>query len=129
VRRLRIVHPRFETDDLLALAEEFTTIDFDVYFRTLRALNEHDGSPALEHVAAPALVITGSRDLILPPSAARDLAHRLPRAELFVVPDGTHYAPAEFPELINRRIDRFLSAHAGGAVLTEQGAGARISAS
>jgi pimeloyl-ACP methyl ester carboxylesterase len=128
VRRLRIVHPSLETNALLALAEEFTTIDFDVYFRTLNALNEHDASPALARVRAPALVVTGSRDLILPPSVARELARRLPRAELFVVPRGTHYAPAEFPEIVNQRIDRFLSAHASAFPLTEPDAGARISA-
>ena len=132
VRRLRIVHPRFDTDELLALAEQFTTIDFDVYFRTLRALNDHDGTRALERMTAPSLVITGSRDLIVPPSAARDLASRLPGGELFVVPDGTHYAPAEFPELIHRRIDRFLASPPrteAAPVLTERGSGARISAS
>jgi pimeloyl-ACP methyl ester carboxylesterase len=128
VRRLRIVNPRFETDDLLALAEEFTTIDFEVYFRTLRALNDHASLTSLAHVRAPSLVVAGARDLILPPSAARELANRLPRAELFVVPEGTHYAPAEFPELVNRRIDAFLSAHGRGPLLTESSSGARISA-
>ncbi|HEX6276118.1 MAG TPA: alpha/beta hydrolase [Polyangiaceae bacterium] len=128
VRRLRIVNPRFETDALLALAEEFTTIDFEVYFRTLHALNEHDAAPALARIGAPALVVTGGRDLILPPSVAQDLARRLPRSELFVVPRGTHYAPAEFPELVNERIDRFLSAHASAPPLTEPESGARISA-
>jgi pimeloyl-ACP methyl ester carboxylesterase len=108
VRGLRIVHPKFETDELLALAEEFRKIDFDVYFRTLRALNEHDGSQALARVSAPALVVTGSRDLLLPPRVAEDLVRRLPRAELYVVRNGTHYAPAEFHELVNARIDRFL---------------------
>ena len=53
VRRLRIVNPRLETEDLLALAEEFRAIDFDVYLRTLRALNDHDGTRSLAHVAAP----------------------------------------------------------------------------
>lgn len=123
VRRLRIVNPRFETDSLLSLAEEFTTIDFEIYLRTLRALNDHDGSSGLERVNAPVLVVTGSRDLILPPRAARDLASRLPRAELYVVADGTHYAPAEFPDLVNARIDRFLSMNQ----LTHSTAGARLS--
>ena len=72
------MNPRFETDALLALAEEFKTIDFDVYFRTLHALNEHDGSASLRRIAAPALVVTGARDLILPPSVARDLAGAAP---------------------------------------------------
>jgi pimeloyl-ACP methyl ester carboxylesterase len=123
VRRLQIVNPRFETDSLLSLAEEFTTIDFEVYLRTLRALNEHDGSRALARMDVPTLVVTGSRDLILPPRAARDLASRLPRAELYVVADGTHYAPAEFPDLVNARIERFLAMNQ----LTYSTAGARLS--
>ena len=122
------MHPRFETDALLALAEEFTTIDLEVYFRTLHALNEHDGSAALARVVAPALVVTGARDLVVPPSVARDLARRLHRAELFVVEKGSHYAPAEFPELVNARIDRFLAAHAAPPVLTERKVGVRLSA-
>jgi pimeloyl-ACP methyl ester carboxylesterase len=125
VRRLRIVNPKFETDALLSLAEEFTTIDFDVYLRTLRALNDHDGSRALAGVDAPTLVVTGSRDLILPPRAARHLASRLPRAELYVVADATHYAPAEFPDLVNARIDRFLTMNQ----LTHSTPGARLSPS
>jgi pimeloyl-ACP methyl ester carboxylesterase len=112
VRRLRLVNPRLETAEILALAEEFVTIDFDVYLRTLRALNEHDGSGSLHRLDAPVLVVTGSRDILLPPRVARDLVERLPAAELFVVPQGTHYAPAEFPELVNQRIDRFLAENA-----------------
>lgn len=125
VRRLRIVNPRFETDSLLSLAGEFTTIDFEIYLRTLRALNEHDGSHALARLDVPTLVVTGSRDLIFPPSAARDLASRLSRAELYVVAEATHYAPAEFPDLVNTRIDRFLAMNQ----LTHQAPGARLSAS
>ena len=112
IRRLRIVNPRLQSAELLALAEEFVTIDFDIYLRTLRALNDHDGSGALARLRAPVLVVTGSRDVLLPPRVARDLVARLPRAELYVVAEGTHYAPAEFPELVNERIDRFLAENA-----------------
>lgn len=126
VRRLRIVHPRLETPELLALASEFTTIDFEVYLRTLRALNEHDGSHAVARVTAPALVVSGGRDLLMPPAVGRELARRLPRAEVFVVPKGTHYAPVEFPELVNARIDSFLEKNRR-ATLTRPEAGARIS--
>jgi pimeloyl-ACP methyl ester carboxylesterase len=54
-------------------------------------------------------VITGSRDPLFSPRVARDLAGRLRRAELYVVPKATHYAPVEFPKLLNERIDRFLA--------------------
>jgi pimeloyl-ACP methyl ester carboxylesterase len=52
--------------------------------------------------------VTGGRDPLFPPRVAEELCARLPRAELYVVPRATHYAPVEFPELVNARIDRFL---------------------
>ena len=66
------------------------TIDFDVYFRTLRALNEHDGSGSLTRVRAPALVVTGSRDLLLPPRVAREAEDRGRRNPHFRSLSGTN---------------------------------------
>ncbi len=109
VRRLHLVNPRLETDELLALAREFTELDFDVYLRTLAALERHDTASALRAVSQRTLVVAGERDPLFSPRLARDLTERLPRAELYVVPRATHYAPLEFPELVNARIDRFLA--------------------
>jgi pimeloyl-ACP methyl ester carboxylesterase len=112
VRRLRLVSPTLSTDELLDLAREFETLDLEVYLRTLAELHRHDVTHGLDGVDAPTLVVTGSRDPLFSPRVARDLAGRLRRAELFVVPKATHYAPVEFPAILNHRIDRFLSAGA-----------------
>lgn len=40
----------------------------------------------------PVVIVQGERDRVCPPSAARALAARLPRAELRLVPDGGHSA-------------------------------------
>jgi len=117
VRRLRFVHPRIATDELLSLAREFTELDFDVYLRTLAGLERHDTAAALRTVKQPTLVVAGERDPLFSPRLARDLTLRLPNAELYVVPGATHYAPLEFPELVNARADGFLaeSARHGGS--------------
>lgn len=109
VRRLHIVSPRLASGELLEIAQEFGSIDFEVYFRTLRALHEHDVTHDLGRVTARTLVMTGSRDPVFAPRIATELVRRLPNAELYVVPRGTHYAPVEFPELVNARIDAFLA--------------------
>jgi 3-oxoadipate enol-lactonase len=111
VRRLRLVNPRMDTDELLELARAFTELDFDVYLRTLVALELHE-TTSLRTVTVPTLVLAGSRDPLFSPRVARELAERLPHAELYVVPGATHYAPLEFPELVNARIERFLAASA-----------------
>jgi pimeloyl-ACP methyl ester carboxylesterase len=110
VRRLGIVSPRLASHELFEIAREFKGIDFEVYFRTLRALADHDATPELERVTARALVVAGARDPVFSPGVAQSLAARLRQAELYVVPRATHYAPVEYPELVNARIDAFLSA-------------------
>jgi pimeloyl-ACP methyl ester carboxylesterase len=111
VRRLGMVSPTLGTEELLELAEHLTTLDLDVYLRTLRALDDYDATAALAGLATPTLVIGGGRDWFMPPRVTRHLA-ALAKAELYVIPEATHYAPAEFPELVNARIDAFLSAEA-----------------
>lgn len=107
MRRLGMVSATIATDELLELAAHLQTLDLDVYLRTLRALDDYDATPALASLATPALVIGGGRDLFMPPRVTRELAARA-RAEMYVIPQATHYAPAEFPELVNARIDAFL---------------------
>jgi pimeloyl-ACP methyl ester carboxylesterase len=46
--------------------------------------------PWLHRIAAPTLVLTGSRDPIVPPINARILGARIPRAAVHVVPDAGH---------------------------------------
>ena len=121
VRGLGIVSPRIEPSELYALANEFRSIDFEVYFRTLRALGEHDASRDLARVTARALVMTGARDPLFSLATAKKLAGHLKHAELYVVPRATHYAPLEYPELVNARIDAFLSKPNGGSASGGEG--------
>jgi len=107
MRRLGMVSATIATDELLELAAHLQTLDLDVYLRTLRALDDYDATRALASLATPTLVIGGGRDLFMPPRVTRELAARA-RAEMYMIPQATHYAPAEFPELVNARIDAFL---------------------
>jgi 3-oxoadipate enol-lactonase len=118
LRRSGLVSPRLGADELLEIAREFKSIDFQVYFRTLGELAKHDSSADLARVTARALVVSGARDPVFPPGVAQKLVNRLKHSELYVVPNATHYAPVEYPELVNARIDRFLSEAFGERGLT-----------
>ncbi len=74
----------------------------------LRALERHDASPILADVRARTLVIAGGRDPLFSTRQAEALTRGIARAELCVVPKATHYAPLEFPDQVNARIERFL---------------------
>lgn len=68
----------------------------------LAAAGEH-----LDGLAAPALVVWGTRDRYLPARFGAAYAERLPNAELLEAPDAGHWPWLDQPELIDR-ILRFL---------------------
>jgi len=98
-------------DLLEELALEFAEIDLQVYFRTLRALGQHDAHPELGGIDVPALVIAGARDVFTPKKQAERMARAIGHAELVVIPGGTHYTATEYPHLVNERIEAFLARH------------------
>lgn len=86
------------------LPEVQTVADFE---RQLDALAGFDARGWLDQIQPPALVIAGAEDIMTPPEDARDLAARLPHAELAVLP-AAHLSLVEAPEACARRIAEFL---------------------
>ncbi|MFO0546874.1 MAG: alpha/beta hydrolase [Polyangiaceae bacterium] len=97
-----------EHDSFEAVLDEFRHIDWARYFKVIRWLHEHDARPYLTRVSAPSLVVVGDHDRMTPLAVARRLAGGIADSELTVVPGGTHYMPAEFPDILANRIARFL---------------------
>jgi len=64
--------------------------------------------PWLHRIRTPTLVLTGEADAIVPPLNARILAHRIPDAELEIVPDAGHLLLMDHAERSAIRIARFL---------------------
>lgn len=61
----------------------------------------------LKTISVPIMIVVGDHDII-------NIDHtitffkNLPKAQLFVIPRASHFAPIEYPELINKEITRFL---------------------
>lgn len=111
LKRFGVIAETMDAELFAELAVDFGTLDLEVYLTMLSALGEHDAGHVLPRIQAPSLVITGTRDLFTPPSMAERMATTIPQGELLIVPGGTHYAAAEYPDVINRRISRFLRSH------------------
>jgi 3-oxoadipate enol-lactonase len=62
----------------------------------------------VERIEAPALVLHGDADLIVPVENGRALAARLPRSELVELPGRGHNLPLEDPETFDRLVEGFL---------------------
>lgn len=76
--------------------------------RQLEAVAGHDTYDRLERIKAPALVLAGEQDALIPPENADILADRIPNAKSRVVPGGGHQILVEQPQLCNQVIVAFL---------------------
>ncbi len=75
----------------------------------------------LRLVDAPALVVVGDRDPIVPVGQAWALARQLPDARLFVVPDCPHEVPSKRPGLFLAGLEAFYRSTATVAEARAQG--------
>lgn len=99
---------RLDPKDLAPYFDHVNLLDPEMFLRMLLAAGEHDAGPFLTEITAPTLVVAAERDTFTPMFCAEEMARKIPRAELLVVPRGSHSAPLEQPHLINARIDEFL---------------------
>ncbi len=113
VRSLGIAAPGLDKDHFYRMIGDFQHVDLDVYFELLEELGAHNAEEILPHIDVPTLVVTGSKDVLTPPHLARHMAQRIAGAELYVIPQGTHYTPAEYPRLVAERMRAFWSGYFG----------------
>lgn len=79
----------------------------DAFARQARAILAFDGVDP-SRLAMPVLVLSGEQDLVNPPSVARELAEKLPNAELVLIPGVGHLPHIENGRAFRAAIDAFL---------------------
>ncbi len=81
----------------------------EVFFQLFTEMTRQNIASSLEQMKVPALIIGGQKDNVIPNHLQRTLASLLPQSETYFLVDGSHVPQADFPELINERIDLFLN--------------------
>jgi len=66
-------------------------------------------------IRVPTMLLVGALDRLTPPADSEELAKRLPRGELTIIPGAGHALIAETPRLYNRAVLQFLSRNACAA--------------
>ncbi len=79
-----------------------------VYAKQVEAVAQWGSYGRLPRIECPTLVITGDRDLIIPPENSRILAERIPESSLVMIPDAGHGLTLQCPRKAAEVIGGFL---------------------
>lgn len=97
--------------DIIPYFDHLARMDPLVFVRTLDSLAEHTTWDHLSQVNVPTLIISGEKDRFTPSWLSQRMAYAVPGAEFVIIPQGSHTAPLEQPELVWRTVNRFLQHH------------------
>jgi 3-oxoadipate enol-lactonase len=104
----RLLGARPRPAALEELRDSVSRIHEGSYKKTLEASVAQDRAAPVEKIRVPTLVIAGEDDSVYPPALARDMARRIPGAELLMLEGNGHLANLEHPERFNQAILDFL---------------------
>jgi pimeloyl-ACP methyl ester carboxylesterase len=107
--RLEIRRELIEPADFMPYLEGMARIDVRLFVAMLAAAGRHSAEDLLPSVKVPTLVIAGGRDGFTPPERSRAIAGAIPDAELLEIPNASHTAPIEHPQLVNSTVRDFLA--------------------
>ncbi len=99
---------RFSMEDMRPYVTHMRSMDLPLFLRMLTAAGEHSAEDLLPTIDVPTLVVAGERDTFTPLFLAESMAKAMPKAELFVVKNGSHVAPLEQHDLVDDKIRSFL---------------------
>jgi 3-oxoadipate enol-lactonase len=105
---IRAFGPRTDPQLVRSYLDHAAQMDPEVVLRILEGVHAHDASERLPQVDVPTLVVVGGKDPFTPPEQGRIMAAAIPDAVLREVPDGTHGAILEYPEVTNGYVLDFL---------------------
>ena len=81
----------------------------EVFFQLFNEMTKQNITGSLEKMTMPSLIIGGQKDNVIPNHLQRTLANLLPNSETYFLVNGSHVPQADFPEMINERIELFIN--------------------
>lgn len=83
----------------------------DVFFQLFNEMTKQNIASSLERMKMPTLVMGGFKDNVIPNHLQRTLATLIPNSEMYFFKDGSHVPQADYPDMVNERIELFLEQH------------------
>jgi 3-oxoadipate enol-lactonase len=103
-----LVGPNASQAAFQRLVDSMSALRTHSYLKTIEASFRYERTPNLEAVRIPTHIVVGADDKLTPPELARQMAKRIPGAELTVIPNAGHCTNIEQPGLFNEVAFQFL---------------------
>ena len=94
--------------DVEIYARGVASMDLDAFLKLFESMIRYDGSPVLERIEVPTMIIAGKQDSVTPQQHQEEMHQLIRTSELFTVPYGSHCTQLDMPDLVNLKIERFL---------------------
>jgi pimeloyl-ACP methyl ester carboxylesterase len=99
-------------EDIELYVRQVAAMDPAIFLQLLDSYRSYDATRWLHRIEAPTLVFGGEKDAVVP-FAQQELMHQLiPGSELELIRHGSHCPQMDLPELLNLRIEKFLTGFA-----------------
>ncbi len=85
------------------------SMDLEVFTILFDEMLNYDGTPVLDKIDVPTLIISGNKDGVTPREHQELLHERIRSSQLLRVPYGSHCTQLDMPEFVNLRIEKFLN--------------------
>jgi pimeloyl-ACP methyl ester carboxylesterase len=96
-------------DDFMPYFRHLAAMDPRLFLGMLDHASKHSAFDHLPQVDVPTLIVAGTRDTFTPYWLSLEMHERIRGSELLTVPQGTHVALIEQPELIALRLEKFFA--------------------
>jgi 3-oxoadipate enol-lactonase len=93
------------------LVASMSILHKESYLKTIAGTTNYQRTFELEKIAVPVHVIVGDEDRLTPPAISREIARRIPGAQLTIIEGAGHLSNIEQPEQFNRAMLAFLDRH------------------
>lgn len=95
--------------DIEIYARGVASLDLDAFIRLFESMLNYDGKTVLESVTIPTLIIAGQNDTVTPLKHPQEMHQLIANSSFQLVPMGSHCSQLDMPDLVNLRMDQFLS--------------------
>ncbi len=79
----------------------------DLFFQLFNEMTKQNITSSLDRMKMPVLVMGGEKDNVIPNHLQRTVASLLTNSETYFLIEGSHVPQADYPTLVNERIDLF----------------------